>query len=99
MSPADEGDTVPSEWLKLADRSFHPTSEARRPVSLEGVRQTGRAAISTCSVIDVARRDQGQPGKLSKGSPPDGAPDVACRRERNVSAPPDYVRARWRCAG
>jgi len=44
MNDVDESDTMPSEWLTLADRPFHPTSEARRPVSLEWARQSGHAA-------------------------------------------------------
>jgi len=44
MNDADEDDTVPSEWLTLADRPFHPTSEARRPVSIEWARHSGHAA-------------------------------------------------------
>jgi hypothetical protein len=44
---ADEGDTTPSEWLTLADRPFHPTSEARRPASIEWARES-RAARRPC---------------------------------------------------
>jgi hypothetical protein len=44
MKDADEGDTIPSEWLSIADRPFSPPSEARRPVSIEWARHTGHAA-------------------------------------------------------
>jgi|SRR6187431_846423 len=44
MNDAEAGDTMPSEFLCIGDRPFHPKSEARRPVSIEWARQSGHAA-------------------------------------------------------
>ena len=38
MNDVDEGDSTSPEFLSTNDRPFHPTSEARRPVSIEWAR-------------------------------------------------------------
>jgi len=44
VNALDEGDELRSEFLSMGDRPFHPTSEARRPVSIEWARRSAHAA-------------------------------------------------------